>query len=143
SFKEAQHAAGTHTNMVEAATALADFAQKKLGPFQSRVLELAETNTPEAVAFYSRGNPEIRDQREKLFSELVHQAEQVKNAENASAESIVVVGMGLVIALIIFSIWLGFLHSTAVKKPLNLLVDSLDRMRHGDFTERLALNGKD
>jgi methyl-accepting chemotaxis protein WspA len=143
SIKEAQHAAGNHTNMFEAATALADFSQKKLGPFQSHVLELAETNAPDAGAFYNRGYPEIRDQREKLFSELLHQAEQVKNNENASAERIVVIGMGLVIALIIFSISLGFLHSTAVKKPLNLLVSSLDRMRHGDFTERLAMNGRD
>jgi methyl-accepting chemotaxis protein WspA len=143
STKEAQHAAGTHTNMVEAATALADFAQKKLGPFHSRVLELAETNAPEAVAFYSKGYPEIRDQREKLFSELLQQAEKVKNDENARAESIVVVGMGLVIVLIIISLSLGLLHSTAVKKPLHLLVASLDRMRHGDFTERLALNGRD
>lgn len=143
SIKEAEHAAGNHRTMLEAATSLGDFAQKKLGPFQSRALELAETNGAEAATFYSKGYPEIRDQRERLFSELLQQAEKVKNDENASAESIVIVGMGLVVALIIFSIWLGFLHSSAVKKPLNLLVASLDRMRHGDFTERLALNGKD
>jgi methyl-accepting chemotaxis protein WspA len=129
--------------MVETAASLADFEQKKLGPFHSRVLEIAETNAAEAMTFYSKGYPEIRDQREKLFSQLVQQAEQVKSNENASAESIVIVGMALVLALIIFSIFLGFLHSSAVKKPLNLLVSSLDRMRHGDFTERLAMNGRD
>jgi methyl-accepting chemotaxis protein WspA len=143
SIDHAESAAHGYTNMVEATVKLREFALKKLGPFQNRVLELAATNAPEAATFYTQGFPEIRDQRERLFSELTQQAEKVKNDENASAESIVVIGMGLVIALIIFSIWLGFMHSTAVKKPLHLLVSSLDRMRHGDFTERLALNGRD
>jgi methyl-accepting chemotaxis protein WspA len=143
SIKGLKDAADGRANLAEAAANLADFAQKKLGPFHSRALELAATNTTEAAAFYAEHDPEIRDYRERLFSELVQQIEKIKNDENARAESIVVVGMGLVIALIIFSIWLGFLHSSAVKKPLNLLVDSLDRMRHGDFTERLALNGRD
>jgi len=143
SIDHAESAGNGYTNLVEASVRLREFALKKLGPFQNHVLELAATNAPEAGAFYGQGYAEIRDQREKLFSELVHQTDKVKEDENASAERIVIVGMGVVTALIIFSIWLGFLHSTAVKKPLNLLVDSLDRMRHGDFTERLALNGRD
>jgi methyl-accepting chemotaxis protein WspA len=138
-----QAASRTHPEMVATAKNLRDFALKKLNPFHSRVLELAETNASEAAAFYAKSYPEIRDQRERLFSEILQQAEKVKNDETATAEKIVIVGMCLVVVLIVFSIGLGFLHSSAVKKPLNLLVSSLDRMRRGDFTERLALNGKD
>lgn len=143
SIDQAQHAANGHTNLFDAATALRDFAQKKLGPFQSRVLELAETNAPEAAAFYSRGYPEIRDQRERLVSEINQQTEKFNDQETGTAKTIVYMGMGLVSVLIISSICLAILHSIAVKKPLHLLVSSLDRMRHGDFTERLALNGRD
>jgi len=143
SIEEAQHVAHTYTNLFDAALALRDFAQKKLGPFQSRVLEVAETNVSEGAIFYSKSYPEIRDQRERLFSEINQQAEKFKDEQKAAAETVIIIGMGLVIILIIFSIWLGFQHSSAVKRPLHLLVSSLDRMRHGDFTERLALNGRD
>src|SRR5882724_6864602 len=143
SLDHAKNAAKSQSNMVEAAASLIDFTAKKLGPFQNRVLELAETNAPEATAFYDKGYPEIRDQRERLFTEVSQQADKVRDEENYRAERIQFVGMGLVFALIILSIWLAFLHSSAVKKPLNLLVASLDKMRHGDFTERLALNGRD
>src|SRR6266498_564635 len=51
---DAQHVAVRQTNLFEAALALQDFAQKKLGPFQSHVLEIADTNGPEAAAFYGR-----------------------------------------------------------------------------------------
>src|SRR6266404_1881130 len=116
SIDHAESAGNGYTNLVEASVRLREFALKKLGPFQNHVLELAATNAPEAGAFYGQGYAEIRDQREKLFSELAHQTDKVKEDENASAERIVIVGMGVVTALIIFSIWLGFLHSTAVKK---------------------------
>jgi methyl-accepting chemotaxis protein WspA len=143
SISQSESAARGHTNLVEAVVNLKDFAVKKLVPFQVRAMELAATNGPEGNAFYAQSYPELRDQRERLFSEINQQAEKFKDEEKAKANTIVFVGMALVIALIIFSIWLGFLHSTAVKKPLNLLVSNLDRMRHGDFTERLALNGRD
>jgi methyl-accepting chemotaxis protein WspA len=143
SILNAQHVGVHHTNLFEASIALQDFAQKKLGPFQSRVLEIAETNATQAAVFYSEGQPEIRDQREHLFSEISQQAEKFSDSEKARAESIDYLGIGMVVVLIFSSILLAFLHSSAVKKPLNLLVDSLERMRRGDFTERLALNGSD
>jgi methyl-accepting chemotaxis protein len=132
-----------HPELIVAANNLHDFVVKKLNPFHGHVLELADTNVTEAIALYNKGYGEIREQRERIFSDLVHEMDKVKNAEMAGAERIVIVGTGLVAFLVLLSIAVGFLHSTAVKKPLNLLVSSLDRMRHGDFTERLAMNGRD
>jgi methyl-accepting chemotaxis protein WspA len=136
-------AARTRTNMVDSVLSLEEFAGKKLGPFQRRTLELATTNAPEAAGFYAQGYPEIRDQRERLFTEINQHAERFSEGENSNADTIAYLGIGLVVVLIICSTILAFIHSAAVKKPLNLLVASLDRMRHGDFTERLALNGRD
>src|SRR5215831_9853548 len=76
SILNAQHVGVHHTNLFDTSIALQDFAQKKLGPFQSRVLEIAETNATEAAAFYSKSQPEIREQREHLFSEISLQAEK-------------------------------------------------------------------
>jgi len=141
--RKAETSARTYTNMIAAVTNLREFAQKKLGPFQNHILELAETNAAEAVAMYSKSYADIRDHRERLYSEMLQQAEKVNEDETSSAETTVYFGIGIVIVLIISSACLAILHSSAVKKPLNLLVSSLDRMRHGDFTERLALNGRD
>src|ERR1041385_378684 len=44
---KAETSARTYTNMIQAVTNLREFAQKKLGPFQNHVLELAETNGAE------------------------------------------------------------------------------------------------
>jgi methyl-accepting chemotaxis protein len=139
----AQSFTNHHPEMIVAANNLRDFVVKKLNPFHGRILELAETNVTEATTFYNKGYGEIREQRERIFSDLVQQMDRVKSAEMTGAERIVIVGTCLVAFLVLLSIAVGFLHSTAVKKPLNLLVSSLDRMRHGDFTERLAMNGRD
>lgn len=143
SIDHAESAARNHTNLVETIVRLREFAVKKVGPLQSRMLELAATNTAEAVSYYAQGFPEIREQRERLMTDMSQLAEKFKDDETSMAETVVYVGMGLVTLLILSSIALGILHSISVKKPLHLLVSSLDRMRHGDFTERLALNGRD
>ena len=143
SIDHAESAAHNHTNLVETIVSLREYSVKKVGPFQSRTLELAATNMPAAGTFYSEGFPEIRDQREKLMTEINQRSEKFRTDEEASAEMVGYIGMGLVSALILSSIALGIVHSISVKKPLNLLVASLDRMRRGDFTERLALNGRD
>jgi methyl-accepting chemotaxis protein WspA len=132
-----------HADMAAVAKNLQDFATKKLDLFNGRVMELAQTNLTEATAAFNNSYAEIREQRDRLFSDVAQQAEKVKNEELGRADRIAFAGICIVGVLIVFSIGLGFLHSSAVKKPLNLLVASLDRMRHGDFTERLALNGKD
>ena len=143
SIDHAESAARNHTNLVQAIVALKEFVFKKVGPFQSRTLELAATNTAEAMKFYGDGFAEIREQRERLMTEITQLAEKFKDDETNTAEMVSYIGMGLVGVLILSSIGLAIVHSSSVKKPLNLLVSSLDRMRHGDFTERLALNGKD
>src|SRR5580765_6658005 len=76
SIDHSKGAAVGHTNLVEAIANLKEFAAKKLVPFQIRVLELAATNATEANAFYAQGYPELRDQRERLFSEINQQAEK-------------------------------------------------------------------
>jgi methyl-accepting chemotaxis protein WspA len=143
SIDHAESAARNHTNLVDVIVRLREFAVKKVGPLQSRTLELAATNTAAAVAYYAESSPEIREQRERLMTDMNQLAEKFKDDETSMAEMVVYVGMGLVTLLILSSIALGILHSISVKKPLHLLVSSLDRMRHGDFTERLALNGRD
>lgn len=138
-----QSASIGRVDMAAVSKNLQDFVLKKLDPFHTRVLELGQTNTAESIAFFNKSYAELRDQRDRLFSDVSQQADKVKNEEIIRIDKIAFVGICLVVILIVFSIALGFLHSSAVKKPLNLLVSSLDRMRHGDFTERLALNGRD
>src|SRR5947207_6542122 len=139
----AQSFTNRHPELSVPANALHDFVVKKLNPFHGHVLELAETNATEAIAVYNKTYGELREQRERISSDLIQQMEKVKSDETAGAEKIAIVGTALVAFLVLLSITVGFLHSSAVKKPLNLLISSLDRMRRGDFTERLAMNGRD
>jgi len=109
-----------HAELAVPSNNLHDFALKKLNPFHNRVLELAETNVTEAVAAYNKGFGDIRDQRDRIFSDLAQQIEKVKNDETSGAEKIAIVGTGLVAVLVLLSIGVGFMHSSAVKKPSRL-----------------------
>src|SRR5262249_6636872 len=48
-----------------------------------------------------------------------------------------------IVGILLLCIVVGRFQSSAVTVPLNRLVSTLERMRRGDFTDRLALNRKD
>jgi len=59
------------------------------------------------------------------------------------AQGIALWGLLCIPAVILASIGMGLVQSSSVTKPLNRLVETIERMRQGDFTERLALNRHD
>ena len=114
-----------------------------LGGFQNSVMALAETNVPAAQSFFTGNYPAISRQREQLFRDFAQQVEQVHTSENMRALTVSVVGGTCIILVAMIAYFVGRQQSTAIAEPLNRLVGNLDRMRRGDFSERLALDQKD
>lgn len=133
--------------LLAAAKGLGDFAvgtgTETLGGFQERVIAIAGTNVPQARSFFRENYPPLSRQRDRLFNDLAKQVESVKLAESYRAMTVTLVGGTCIILVALGAYFVGRQQSSAVAEPLNRLVGNLDRMRRGDFTERLGLDQKD
>src|SRR5262249_8824976 len=122
---------------------LRDFVVRTLETFQTRALDLAETDAARAVAYYNANHTEIRDRRDKLFADFAQQVDRVLAGHEARAHTTSIICFSLMSLVLILCIIVGRFQSSAVTVPLNRLVGALERMRQGDFTDRLSLNRAD
>ncbi len=128
------------TNMVRA---LRDFTVKSLGPFQVQLMESADRDKAAAIEEYQKHFGDLRERRERLLGDLNQQVDKVKLEEQESARRKALAGTFLVSIMACLAVIVAVLHASTVRKPLTRLVSSLERMRVGDFTERLELDRQD
>jgi len=114
-----------------------------LGNFHGKVTSIAETDVAGALSFITTKYPQLERKRHQLFSDLAQQVEQVHTAESMRAVTVTVVGGTCIILVALIAYFVGRQQSSAIAEPLNRLVGNLDRMRRGDFSERLSLDQKD
>jgi methyl-accepting chemotaxis protein WspA len=95
------------------------------------------------MTYFNANYPAITRQRDQVFRELASQVESVNTAESSHARTIAIVGVSCLILILAACLVVGRFQSSAIAEPLNRLVGTLERMRQGDFTHRLALDQKD
>jgi methyl-accepting chemotaxis protein WspA len=140
---ELQNVFASKTELIAAVRALRDFSVGSMATFQARALELAESDPTNGPAFYNKNFGSISQQRDQLFRELSQQAERVRISEEMAAQNTSLAGICGIAVLLLASILVGRFQSASVTVPLNRLVSSLERMRQGDFTERLTWTRRD
>jgi methyl-accepting chemotaxis protein WspA len=136
----------TYTNQValmKTVTDLGSFASRTLGAFNRQVLDTAESDAAGAIMLYNRDYPEIRSQRHKLFAELTAEIASLQQEQSERVQTLALLGLTPLAIILLAVPVVSRLHSSSVAKPLNQLVANLERMRQGDFTERLALDRRD
>jgi len=138
---------GQHSDLQVAVKNLEDFALGTgvgtLGAFQVRVLEMAESDPANATSYFNANYPALSRQRNQVFRELAHRIDQVNVSEAQRSGTISLVGLASLIGVLAASLLVGRFQSYTIAEPLNRLVATLERMRQGDFTDRLALDQKD
>lgn len=123
---------------------LREFILRTLDPFYDEVLATAASDIPGAIMLYNRDYPDIRNKRSKHLTDLTFEIERVKNAEKMRGDKLGLVGLTTPFLIILLAIPIvGRVHSSTVTRPVNRLVASLERMRQGDFSERVALRRRD
>ncbi len=126
---------------------LSEFArgagETSLGDFHKRVLAIAESDVAGALTYFNNNYPRVSRQRDQYFHDLSIQVEQVHKDESMRALTVTVVGLTCIILVALVAYFVGRQQSSAIAEPLNRLVANLDRMRRGDFSERLLLDQKD
>src|ERR1051325_4647306 len=125
-----------------------DFSLRTLSPFHTRVLDLLETDPAAALAQYNANYTgtnynSIRAQRDTVISELNQQVLRVSNAESIRAQYVAVVGGTLILVVLVATIIVGRFQYTSVSGPLGQLIGAFERMRRGDFTQRVQMNRDD
>ena len=113
------------------------------GAFQARVLAMADSDLANAQTYYNANYTSISRQRDQVFRDLARQIESVNQRQSNRALTIAVVGGTCLLLIALASWFVGRLQSNAIAEPLNRLVATIERMRQGDFTERLSLQQQD
>lgn len=108
------------------------------------VMEQLDKDPLNAREFFLKSNPALAKQRKDVLAEVKTAFERVRSEGDDRS---IRIGIGAVIGLILvlcsaFFVFRSVL-SSAITIPLKQLVDVMERMRNGDFTQRVALNRKD
>jgi methyl-accepting chemotaxis protein len=119
---------------------LRSFVTNKLGSFNDEVLSTAERDPTGAIMLYNRDYPKVRLQRRDLFAKLSTQIADLQKAESERLQTLSLLGLVPLVVLLLAIPVVARIHSASVAQPLSRLVANLDRMRQGDFTQRLALD---
>jgi methyl-accepting chemotaxis protein WspA len=143
SLASIQAAFPTRAGLSNAVEHLRTFASRTLSEFNRKVLTTADSDPNSAMQLHNRDYPEIRSQRAKLFADLRREITQVQNEEAHRAWQLASLALVPFVLILLGIPILHRLHRAAVTEPLNRLVAKLERMRQGDFTERLALEQQD
>lgn len=137
--KDFPNNAGLHRSLKN----LQEFLTLTLELHIKAVQQLLATNPVEAREFFNKTHPAISKQRDDLVNELNRSFEDMRKTAVVRSQTTAGVGtVGMVIVL--FLAWRVIRSaSAAVTIPLNQLVGVIERMRNGDFTQRVTLNRKD
>lgn len=93
------------------------------------------------VAAYYKNYPVVQSQCDELMAGLNREAETAMVAEAGKARArdlIVMTGVGLILIASMLAVWS---QSAALEKPVAELTATLERLRRGDFTQRVTVDG--
>jgi methyl-accepting chemotaxis protein WspA len=123
--------------------ALDAFAQYTLLPFQRTVQSQLTTDPVEARATFAKSEAEFARQRIEKLRELTRATfDQSQQALTRSQYNAVIASGGMLLILAV-AVAVMRRQTAAVTIPLNALVTAIERMRNGDFTQRLHLPHRD
>ena len=125
------------------ANQMRQFISTELEPFETRVLEIAARESSEALAYFDKNFGPVRDHRDRTLRDLSDVIQKINSEEAWLAQTDSIVALVCVFVILGVTIVVGRFQSVAVSKPLNRLVSTLERMRGGDFTDRVTLERHD
>jgi methyl-accepting chemotaxis protein WspA len=138
-----QRAFSEYTELIGCVRSLRDFAFGALAGFYDEIFRLCEQDPAAARDLYSKHYADLKRQRDQLLRDLTQQVDRARGVESLHAQRTAVAGLSSIVVILLASAVVGRVQSAAVTGPLKRVVASLERMRQGDFTERLPVTRKD
>jgi len=132
-----------NTDLFVAWRALRNFALKVIAEPKKKLISLLETDPTEAANYYRIIYLPLIQQQDQLIEEFYQQLQKAKVADSVTSQTLAVVGIGCLVIILLASIVVSRHQSKAINQPLSQLVASLDRMRGGDFSQRISMKRRD
>ena len=132
-----------YPSVLEAAKDLADYATKLADAFDKAVKEPVggDAGSPHLAA--SPAVQQLLKQQKDLFDNFNAKVQEAWTAERGKSPTAAMIGGVVLLVILVGCICVGRLQAKAVNRPLSLLVETLERMRRGDFTQKVNLAGRD
>lgn len=106
-------------------------------------LEKIENDPAGARESFANIHAAFAQQLERQVREITNEFGDVRRQRDESSFTIAALGTVGIVLVLILSWWAYGSTSSAVAIPLKQLVDAIERMRNGDFTQRVDLKRKD
>jgi hypothetical protein len=133
-----------YPRLLAAAKAVSDYATRLADAFDKETKELADNaagtlNPAPAPASASALKP-LLDQQKRLFDSFNEEILKASTAELGKSPAAAFIGGGCLLVILVSCVFVGRLQSKAINRPLSLLMEALERMRGGDFTQKVSLS---
>jgi methyl-accepting chemotaxis protein WspA len=121
-------------------------AGKSFGDYTAKVVdaydESAKKPTRDDIASWTP-QQQLAKQQKVLFDYFGKRVQDASTTELGKSPVAAFVGAGCLLVILVACVYLGKLQARAVDRPLSLLVEAQERMRRGDFTGKVSLDGRD
>lgn len=143
SIKELNEDFSQEPRIVEPLKQLQSFIDLTLDLHVSGTIEKIESDPIGVRDSFINTHAAVAEQRDKLVSNVIRAFDEIRReGEIRSLNWGIIVVVGLLVAGVIGIFVIRYVSST-VTIPLKQLVDVMERMRNGDFTQRVALDRDD
>lgn len=143
SIKELNEDFSQEPRIVEPLKQLQSFIDLTLDLHVSSTIEKIESDPIGVRDSFINTHAAVAEQRDKLVSNVIRAFDEIRReGEIRSLNWGIIVVVGLLVAGVIGIFVIRYVSST-VTIPLKQLVDVMERMRNGDFTQRVALDRND
>ena len=129
--------------LIKAWDAIAEYDDRTLNPLEKKIMEMVAADKEGAIAFYAGTYLPARTKTDTMLAEFGKEVDTVTSREMQETQTVAVVRIAYVIAIILASLWLGRTLVLAINEPLGQLTAAMERLRRGDFTLRLQVIRRD
>jgi methyl-accepting chemotaxis protein WspA len=131
-----------HEKLMESLKHIGEYAQNHDSE-QGKILQLQDGDPAAALIQYNKRFPPIAEQRDLTLADFKQQAQIAARDELESDNWQSTFGLVGLMAILIATVAVASYQSSSVVKPLAQLVGALERMRRGDFTQRVSIERQD
>ncbi|HPY30560.1 MAG TPA: methyl-accepting chemotaxis protein [Verrucomicrobiota bacterium] len=130
-------------DLISRVRTLREYAEKHLAVFQTQVLRELENNPEKALEWYTQKRAETIRLRDRYLQDFAERVAVVKSQETDAGRKATVLGtVGVLVALLLAGLTVH-MHARALMRPLGELSAALERMRQGDFSQRIQWHRTD
>jgi methyl-accepting chemotaxis protein WspA len=119
------------------------FGAERLESYRTNLINLQATDSAAAIAQYAQSYAPVLQERDQALNNFDTQIDATEKAETKAVDKKSLWGLAGLVVVVFFALIGGLYQTSSVTQPLGQLVESLERMRRGDFTKRIDMQRRD